>query len=546
MNIDKLCSVEYKHEFDFSGNGVLWIDDHSHTKTEEEFSSKVKNVFSNLNIKISKENEFRHHLNFKEICTVFAFFIYLNLELLFQMMFNIVVRFLNRFVKFFNIGSNIVSNIGLYKIDLKFPVLYPCWGKKYLIPSNTLILFTGVPNYRFFERLYKFRKMVSIIEVSDSDLLNTDSVFQHNFNLDHILKGFMSWIGVSSSGKFRLYSINGCSRVYDWDFLEEVKLDMMTKFFSKPRVPRHTDFNTTFGHFNHIVIPSHLRNYYADTSHVLTEKQLLPIKRDISYLGCNLITYTAKKFLCDRNGMSYGFLAYQLPVKPGNITEVNTVPEFEKYERNYGFIGSEFYFKLNGRFYRLEMPDIDLATTRSGCNKSAIDPNQDLILYNISDTITGKLQIKQYISNKKVFTQPSFDIWVILVQAICNAIIVSILHHFNPNNSYLRVAREKGLMIIHVHGFPNKNSLDSGILIAGSTNPSITCGCPESSYYCYHNQILEFLNNLPKYVNEYDGSLFLEKDHGVVYTAGYRDSVDEIARLFESYEYGEKNFSTFN
>lgn len=535
MNLHSTCSIDSEHSFDFSANKILWVDDHVHTELENEFSERVKNIFQEYGIPIAKEEDFRQHLNLFEVMKVISFFTYLNVQHILMTLYNLVAYYVNTYC------TNIVSyKLTPYDNHLRFPVLYPCWGRKYIVPSNTVIFFTGIPMENFFERLYKFRKIVAVIEVPEDDLQNPDSVFQHNFNIDHILKGFMSWIGVSSNRKFRMYSINGCSRVYDWDELDSIKLDMMTKFFSRPKVPRHTDFVTEFKHPENVTVPEYLKDYYYNMSRVLTDKQLLPIKRDICYFGCNLITYTAKKFLCDRNGMSYGFLAYQLPVELGNISEVQNVIEFEEAERNYGFIGTKFYFSMGGKIYKIDMPDIYIATTRSGCDKSNIDSNNDLILYNINE-----FNITQYIPNKKTLCQPSFDIWLILIQSICNTIIASVLNHFNPNHPYTRIANDKGLMIVHVHGFPRKDALNDDLLVFGHNNPSITCGCPESAYYCYHDQLGEFFQKLPEYIDNYSGSLFLEKDHGVVYTTGYRETRSEIAELFESYEYGEKNFIEF-
>ena len=45
--------------------------------------------------------------------------------------------------------------------------------------------------------------------------------------------------------------------------------------------------------------------------------------------------------------------------------------------------------------------------------------------------------------------------------------------------------------------------------------------------------------------DNYSGSLFLEKEHGVVLAKNYSSDEKELREVFENYLYGEKNFQTF-
>ena len=457
-----------------------------------------------------------------KIC--FLFF-YINCNLIYKNIYNFIILFINYCFKY---------QFDDYNIYLKFPFTYPLFDKKYLVPNNVAIIYVGNPPVNFITRLYKFRKTIMIVEVDQDKLMNDDTIFQHNFNLDQIMKGFITWIGISNNKTFRIYSINGCSQIYDWSDLENVKMDIFCKFFLKPVPPKHQDFRTKVeknGHFNQEVA-----NYFKTTSRILTQLNLLPIKRDISYLGCNFRTYMAQKFLCGRNGMSYGFLAYQNDIKISKISEVIS-PNFVK---KYGFRDSQFYFQCGDKYFIFDIPIIQLIATRSGCDKSSINHDKDLIMYQINN-----FKIDQILLHKNMIFQPSFDIWIILVQAFCNIIIINILRHYNPNHPYIKKVQENGIMIVHIHAFPDKNKLPKGCLYFGEKNPSISCGCPESSYYCFYDQFNKFIKNIDYYSENYSGSLFLEKDHGIVFSSDYPKNIEKLDDIFNIYHYGVHNFKTF-
>lgn len=517
-------------DMNFSSNEVLFVEKDS-TKLERKFSKNIKTLFEDNSINVLRENDIRQYLNWKEIINILWLFFLLNCQLVYQLGYNALINVINYM---FDV------NLFKYNIYLKFPVLYPCWDKKYLVPNTTAILHVGAAPDDFLCKLYKIRKTIMINEISDDDLLNEDSTFQHHFNLNNICKGFMCWIGISKSKKFRIYSINGCSQIYSWNDLSSVESDILCKFFLKPTVPKHDDFDTFVDKNMNASIAKIDTKYFSNVSNVLTEQGLLPIKKKLGYMGCNIKSYTVQKFLCNRNGMSYGFMAYQKITKMGEITKISKSKFVKNGFKNHGFKKSLFYFTYNDEYYTLRLPVVRVVSTRSGCDKSNINPKLDLLLYEIKN-----LNIRQVTGTDKNNFQPSFDIWIILTQALCNAIICNILYHMNPDNNYVNKIMKDGIMLVHIHAFPDKNKLSNGCLVFGSKNPSISCGCAESSYYCFHDQLDKFIDNLDFYMNNYSGSLFLEKDHGIVLAKNYSSDKKELREVFESYLYGEKNFQTF-
>jgi hypothetical protein len=551
---DVTQGLQIQKDFSFPDKQVLWVEGDPQTEIEREFANQLKRALVQRSVTIKEETDFRQYLTCSEKVKTWLTFLGINVSLLGQRIYNFGTWGVNELFQ---------TSLQCYPDYLKFPVLYPLSSKKYLVPSHTPILYIGKLPHDHCTRLFKIRQVVMLQEIPDEDLTNTDSAFQHNYSMDNgLTRGCTNWFGISKQRNFRIYSINGCSRVYRWDEMDNVFTDILCKFFLRPTVPRPGDFITEYQSFGNI-LPPYITDYFATVSDILTQKGLLPIKRKIGYMGCNIKSLMAKKFLEDRSGMSYGFLAYQLPIRPGHVEEIKAVNGITALSHcdarsngmcvpnnNYGFHGSKFYIRVpkdpqtggesQDRVLLVTLPELYVVTTRSGCDKSNIDPDKDLLLYRVREGA-----VTQIIPYNGMNFHPSFDIWIILVQTLCNGLITSVLNYLNPKNSYCNDVMQNGMMMVHVHAFPDRKRLENGMMWFGENNPAVCCGCQAGCAFCFRDQMAKFSANLTQHIKTYTGSLFLEKDHGIVMSTNYRKDQAQLKELFDSYIYGEKNYETF-
>ncbi|MES2314447.1 MAG: hypothetical protein V4524_00725 [Patescibacteria group bacterium] len=225
-----------------------------------------------------------------------------------------------------------------------------------------------------------------------------------------------------------------------------------------------------------------------------------------------------------RNGMSYGFLARQLPTE---------LPALEPYSQAYASEGDYFirdghiYLKLDlaqGKFI-LQVPPIWVMTQRSGADKTHIDIHKDLLMLGLVD---GKMRMRTPDGLKLTADyKPSFDTKVILAHAVGNAITAAIMNHFQSNAEYVKNVRENGLAIAHWHGYFHPQHIPKGWYHHGYGNPHVACSTPQSAIFALDGK----LNTFEKAMKEgadYHGDIHIEPHHG---TNIVFPSVKELGRL---------------
>ncbi|HEX3034236.1 MAG TPA: hypothetical protein VHT73_03760 [Thermodesulfobacteriota bacterium] len=214
-----------------------------------------------------------------------------------------------------------------------------------------------------------------------------------------------------------------------------------------------------------------------------------------------------EKILEGRTGVSYGFIAVAEEPKyydgPKEITQAewdallpvdgqsnNTIRQNDK---------SRWYVrtKIRGKEIYQQVPDIWVVTSRSGCDKTNLDPKGDVVRIGL---IKGKLylQTPYGVNLNRRDIRPSFDTYVILSQAISAAL-------------YLPELIQEGMPIVHFHGYPNPEWFNTKECYAGAQNPSMPCGTIEAALLNYSG-IYELAN-----LNGGDMELLclVEADHGV-------------------------------
>jgi len=310
-------------------------------------------------------------------------------------------------------------------------------------------------------------------------------------------------IGVSDS-KFSLTNMNLSDSTFGIDNLESFVLNsLIPKIYAPIKPPVLTRFEKS--EFDP-------RNYdYAQQLSNLGKKvrstDLFPegskFSEKISRLSHRDVV---EKILDGRTGVSYGFIAIaEAPLYHGSKliseSEWNQLSEVEGYSfdnvrRN---SSDNWYVKtyIMGSYIYQQVPGIWIVTSRSGCDKTNLDPNTDVVRIGL---VKGKLylQTPKGVDLKRKDIRPSFDTFVILAQAVAASF-------------YMPELIKDGMPIIHFHGYPDPKWFEKGEYFAGAGNPSLPCGTVEAAILNY-SAIYEMANT--------NGSALkllclVESDHGV-------------------------------
>lgn len=225
----------------------------------------------------------------------------------------------------------------------------------------------------------------------------------------------------------------------------------------------------------------------------------------------------ASAFLNERTGMSYGFLARQLPTK---IWPALQLIEADLMLRKLDWDQKDF-FELDGtvivspvignKRFVVRVPDVAVLCTRSGCEKSRLDPKTDLVELFLAN---GRVQLSVPTGlGDGSDCQPSFDTLTIVSHAVGNAIAASILSRVRRGSSLVRSLQHRGFAIAHWHGYPAVHTIPNGYHVHGQTNPPVSCSTPQSAIFSLSGK-LEVLAASIESHEEYLGDVHLEPSHG--------------------------------
>lgn len=263
--------------------------------------------------------------------------------------------------------------------------------------------------------------------------------------------------------------------------------------------------------------------------------------------------WIGKLHLDNRNGMSYGFLAVQLPGKVSKLVEEDDFFNTNKVntEKKYIELNNKIYIKLtlDNKKYWMEVPDVWVLSQKSGSDKTHVNPEKDLIKMGLSN---GKMILKagknSIIDNDY---KTSFDTQVILSHCVGNAIIASILNHIKPDSEFLSRYLNKGISISHWHGYIHPEHVQKGWYVHGVVNPHVACSSPQSAIYALDGKLNSFIESLNKN-EEYKGDIHIEPHHGtnICYTsikdlANYLVNNPNASVLGNSYYYLYNNLNEY-
>ncbi len=229
-----------------------------------------------------------------------------------------------------------------------------------------------------------------------------------------------------------------------------------------------------------------------------------------------------------RTGVSYGFIAIVEPPVYEGPKEVSA-EEWEAFSRVSGLTdvreseSGRWYVKINvaGAESFRQVPDIWTVTSRSGCDKTNLDPMTDIVRIGI---IKGKLhlQIPAGMDLSRRDIRPSFDTFVILAQAFSFAIYMP------------EMVEKDGISVLHFHGYPSPQWFENGEFCEGAENPSLPCGTVEAALLNYA-AVYKVADN-PSAERDMKLLCLVESDHGVNIVGADRDYM--VGRLMSGAERG--------
>jgi hypothetical protein len=370
-----------------------------------------------------------------------------------------------------------------------------------------------------------FRKS-SVISILDKPKhINKQSGFHDHFNTAMELFAYhMTNIVLAVDEKeWLIYNFNASHPIFefnDGEFKNHVLHGLVPKIVAPIRPYRFSEFLVKKETFD-----VHDKKHEAFVHDLIRSGGLLeatglyPPGKSISDLPFRnrFYEWIGKIHLDNRNGMSYGFLAVQMP------SELSEVLSLEEAKKRFGESVEEekdwFYHEgglyviavVLGVRYVLKVPDVWVLSQRSGCDKTHMDPEHDVIKMGL---ISGKmhLQAPQSVVLNDAY-KPSFDTKVILAHAVGHAIIASLSAHMGIHKDFVDSFLSRGRALGHWHGYINPPQIPRGWFVHGVHNPHVSCSSPQSAIYALRGKMRVFETATGK-DEEFLGDVHIEPHHG--------------------------------
>jgi hypothetical protein len=213
-----------------------------------------------------------------------------------------------------------------------------------------------------------------------------------------------------------------------------------------------------------------------------------------------------RAFLDQRSGMSYGFMVWQLPVKskPAILADSENITQYYP-------DGNYIPISFLGKNYLVETPDVWVLSTRSGCDKTNLDIDKDIVRMGLS---AGNIILdlpKGVESEQDV--KPSYDTLAILAHALGNSIISSLQKAILGDNKFSQNLDNKGASLFHWHGELEEHQSLVKHFVHGTTNPSVSCSTPQSAVYSLMGKLQALEESILQNA-EFLGDIHIEPHHG--------------------------------
>jgi type I restriction enzyme M protein len=242
-----------------------------------------------------------------------------------------------------------------------------------------------------------------------------------------------------------------------------------------------------------------------------------PARVDSLRFRNDFYTKIAERFLDRRSGMGFGFLAYQLRI-------ADLAPALTRAEARQLFGIAPDDKLLNTRdgtyapvevgedCYYVRVPEVQIISTRSGCEKTNIDPLRDLIRYSLRD---GRIHIRSPAGLASgADCKPSYDTKVIVAHALANALVASVIGRCSPGAHFFQQMRSQGMALAHWHGDLTESDLPSEFVRYGMANPGVSCSTPQSALYAVVGKVCSIPHTIEA-SDTHQGDIHIEPHHGV-------------------------------
>ncbi len=374
------------------------------------------------------------------------------------------------------------------------------------------------------EKTSSFRHS-SVITILDKPItINKDSNFYDHFDTAMSLFAYhmTNIIILVDKEEWTLYNFNASHPTYNLTntFEKGVLYGLIPKIVAPILPYRFSDFIVNKNSFNiDDTNHSYIVRDLVESGKLFEQSGLYPKGKKIDDLPFRntFHRWIGKIHLDNRSGMSYGFLAYQIPARLSPLIPYNDKEKIfgknTKIDKDYFFYKNELYALIelkDGKFF-MKIPEVWILSQRSGSDKTNINPNKDLVKLGLKD---GEmyLQTPKGLALKNDY-KPSFDTGVILSHAVGNAIVASILNHYDSNDAFAKRVSNKGLSISHWHGYINPKFIPEGWFLYGENNPNVSCSSPQSAIYAIDGKFKVFLEALREN-KKFLGDIHIEPHHG--------------------------------
>lgn len=439
----------------------------------------------------------------------------------FFILFKVIIIFFRRIFQKDYYDDPLVPNFGVIskvqfgkKVKKGIAIIAIGENEERKLPIDYTASFTGNP-------------IITVVDLPD--WIDEDTEFHQHFDTAmQLFARHMTHIVIAVGGKrWVLYNMNASHPIYsidesDEEFDKHLLSALIPKIAAPIRAPRFSEFiirDNSFNPNNTLIRP--LIDDMVYSGSLFEKTKLYPPGKKLTDLPFRneLYQWIGRLHLDGRSGMSYGFLARQLPTKLSKLIPEDKIPsEYAQYinQQNDFFVYNDRIFIiisiLNHGNYIMEVPDAWVLTQRSGSKKTAMDPLQDIIKIGL---VAGKMILEppRDFSITSEY-RPSFDTKVILAHAVGNAIIGSILNYISPNNSFSNKLEQKGLALSHWHGYINRKHIPHGWHVYGWDKPHVACSTAQSAIYALDGKIRAFEESLNNN-EDYFGDIHIEPQHGV-------------------------------
>lgn len=312
--------------------------------------------------------------------------------------------------------------------------------------------------------------------------------------------------------KWILYNYNASHPIYQLSdrFQEHVLHSLIPKIYAPISPCKLSEFDFD-GHFDpKDELHQPLVDDFIRGGALFEQTGLYPPRRDLDSFPFRSTYHrrVAKMLLDGRNGMSYGFMARQLPGELVAVRETDAVqPGLQTRED-----GWHLALEAGGKMVELKVPEVWVLSQRSGADKTRLDPHRDLLKMGLRD---GQmlLQTPHGVALEQDY-RPSFDTKVILALSVGNAMVAALQHFFQQSASFAQQFAQDGLALAHWHGYFRQDLVPPHTVMYGADNPNVACSSPQGAMYALQGKLAAFDQSL-RQGRAWQGDIHIEPQHGI-------------------------------